>query len=93
MFTPESPIDSLTPHQQWCFALCVRRAHTTLAAVVHGFDELDGGGELCPPVLLLPTQTLLVEAGHVLDGGEETGRVGLDEDVDEHRHEVIRSRH
>ena len=72
--------------------LC-RSPPLSLAAVVHGLDELDGGGELCPPVLLLPTQALLVEALDVLDGGEKTGGVGLDEDVDEHRHEVIGSRH
>ena len=89
---PLYPISNGVIHP-YVLPLCVHRPHTTLAAIVHGFDELDGGGELRPPVLLLPAQSLLVEARHVLDGGEEAWGVRFDEDVDEHWHEVIRGRH
>ena len=58
-------------------------------SVIHGFDKLDGGAELHPPVLFLAMQPFLIETGDVLDRAEQHLRVGFDEDEDEHRHEVI----
>ena len=60
-----------------------------LAGVIHGLDKLYCRRQLRPPVLLCAAEPFLVEAAHVLDRREQTRRVRLDQNVDEHGHEVI----
>ena len=54
-----------------------------------GFGELDCSAELDPPVVYLPHQLVLQEVLDVLGGGEEAWWVGLDDDIHEHREEVV----
>ncbi len=53
------------------------------------FGKLDCGTELCPPIGILPLEGRLREVPDVLTRGEHGRRVGLDEDVDEDRKEVV----
>lgn len=48
-------------------------------AIVDGLNEFQRRGELHPPIALLPTQPAGVEIIDVLNGGQQAGRVRLEE--------------
>lgn len=58
-------------------------------SVVHGLDELNGRAELGPPVGCLALKPVLIEGIDKLHRGEEVRGIGLHQDEDEHRHEVV----
>lgn len=61
--------------------------------VVHVFDELDRWTELYPPVLLLSPDPVTIETLYVLNGGQQTGRVCLDDHKDDNRDKIVSSGH
>ena len=65
----------------------------SFVCILHVLDELYSRAKLNPPVLLLSTDPVTIETLHVLNGGQQTGGVGLDEHENEDGDEVIGSRH